>query len=88
MSNQIWPEMKAAYLIDDEVANSADVNKFLTDQTTCDVVARELYPKVLDYCQLLLSDLGPNDRLADCEENQKHWQEADLVQGAKVVLTE
>ena len=39
--DQFWPDTEAveAYLIDYEIAHSADVNEFLTNQVASDIVA-------------------------------------------------
>ena len=88
--DQIWPDTEAveAYLIDYEIAHSADVNEFLTNQIASDVVAGQLHTEILHDSQLLPSYLRADNQLAEGEEDKKDGQEKDLVQYTDVFVTE
>ena len=57
------PQKWETYFIDDKVAHSANVDKFLVNQFSSDVVAGELNSKVLHYSKILSSDLRPDNWL-------------------------
>ena len=76
-----------AYLIDDEVSHTADVNEPVTNQLALHVVAGKLHPEVLDHSQILLGHLRANYRATGCKNEDEDGQKSDLVECAHILIT-